>query len=53
MTNDDLIVKTVELTASRLSSYTHSFDVNEPKRITTLMQEIYNKLAELNTADED
>lgn len=53
MTNDELIVKTVEITASRLSNYTHSLDINEPKRITTLMQEIYNKLVELNIADED
>lgn len=50
--NERLIEKTVEITVAKLSSTASPTNAESGKNIANFMQEIYNKLVELNN-DED
>ena len=50
--NERLIEKTVEITVAKLSSTVSPTNAESGKNIANFMQEIYNKLVELNN-DED
>ncbi len=48
MTNDILIEKTVEIIAARMTNTTSIPDEKSGKNVAAFMQEIYNKLVDLN-----
>ncbi len=48
MTNDILIEKTVEIIAARMTNATSIPDEKSGKNVAAFMQEIYNKLVDLN-----
>lgn len=50
--NERLIEKTVEITVAKLSSTASPTNAESGKNIANFMQEIYNKVVELNN-DED
>ena len=50
--NERLIEKTVEITVAKLSNTSSSTNAETGKNTANFMQEIYNKLVELNS-DED
>lgn len=49
--NSSLIEKTVEITIARLSNSNLSVNGEGGKKVGEFMQEIYNKLVELNKGD--
>lgn len=48
MNNNMLIDKTVDITISKMNSSNIAVDENVGKNVAAFMQEIYNKLIELN-----
>ena len=51
--NSSLIEKTVEITVAKMSSSTLSVNKVGGENVAEFMQEIYNKLVELNNAETD
>lgn len=51
--NHNLIEKTVEITVAKLSNSTLSVNKVGGENVAEFMQEIYNKLVELNKAETD
>ena len=49
--NDHLIEKTVEITVSKLSNTSTPTNESNGKNVAEFMQEIYDKLVELNKED--